>query len=214
MKIKKLGHCCMVLEPKAGVRIMTDPGAPDYSGVSTDERNINLVLFTHGHSDHLHIDSLKEIIKNNPGVIVITNTSVGKLLDAEQISYTKVEDGESYDFQGLKIIGFGDKHAEIYEEFGQVQNTGYMIDAFCYPGDSFSLPNVPVDILALPVIAPWMRIREAIDYAKKIHPRVAFPVHDAVLKEFAKFIYTIPEHFLSKENISFKKLELGKEEDL
>ena len=213
MKIKKLGHCCLVLEIN-GKRIMTDPGAPDYSGFPINEFDIDVILFTHEHMDHFHVDSLKEIIKHNPKAIIITNNSVGKLLDVENMKYIKVEDGEVYDFQGLKIKGFGDKHAQIYEEFGQVQNTGYMMEGFCYPGDSFSMPNEKVDILAFPVIGPWVLMKDAIDYVKKINPRIAFPVHDAVLKDFAKFIYTIPEHFLTKVNIKFKKLELGKEEEL
>lgn len=216
MKVKKLGHCCFIMEPKEGVRIMTDPGAPDYSGITDGEMNINVVLITHEHADHLHIDTLKKVLENNPNVIVITNTSVGKLLDTEGIPYIKVEDEEDFEIEGIKIVGFGDKHAEIYEEFGQVQNTGYMIDKLCYPGDSFNYPkkDIKVDILALPVIGPWMKIKNAINYAKDLKPRVAFPVHDAMIKDFAKFLYTIPEHFLTKENIVFKKLEIGKEEDL
>ncbi len=221
MKIKKLGHCCLLIEIPStslgtsnGVRIMTDPGAPSYSGSPTIETNIDLILITHEHSDHLHIESLQEILKNNPAVEIITNTSVGALLNEAGISWRKVEEGESYEFSGVKIIGFGNTHAQIYEDFGLVQNTGYMIGDLCYPGDSFNDPHQPVDILALPVAGPWVRISDAIEYAKKIHPRIAFPVHDAMIKEFATFLYTIPEHFLSKAGIKFKKLEIGKVEEI
>lgn len=213
MKIKKLGHCCFVLEVN-GKRIMTDPSNFDYGGDSISERDISLILITHEHADHLHIDTLKQILENNPNAKVISNTSVGKLLTEAGIEFTKVEDGESYDFEGTLIKGFGDKHAQIYEDYGQVQNTGYMINSLCYPGDSFSLPNAQVDILALPVLGPWMKMKEAIDYAKEIKPRICFPVHDGPLKPFATFVYKIPEHFLSKSGITFKILEIGKEEDL
>ncbi len=213
MKIKKLGHCCLVLEINSK-RIMTDPSDFNYGGDSVSEREISLILITHEHADHLHIDTLKQILQNNPNTKVISNTSVGKLLTEEGIDFIKVEDGEIYDFDGILIKGFGDKHAQIYEEYGQVQNTGYMVDSFCYPGDSFSLPNAEVDILALPVLGPWMKMKDAIDYAKEIKPRICFPVHDAPLKSFATFIYKIPEHFLSKVGIDFKKLEVGKEEEL
>jgi L-ascorbate metabolism protein UlaG (beta-lactamase superfamily) len=213
MKIKKLGHCCFVLDIN-GVKIMTDPSNFDYGGDSVSERDIALIIITHEHADHLHIDTLKEVMKNNPNASIITNTSVGNLLDEAGIGYTKVEDGENYDFRGIAISGFGDKHAQIYEDYGQVQNTGYMINELCYPGDSFTLPKKNVDILALPVIAPWMQMSMAIDYAKKVNPRIVFPVHDGILKPFAKFIYGIPEHFLSKVGIMFKKLEIGKEEEV
>jgi L-ascorbate metabolism protein UlaG (beta-lactamase superfamily) len=213
MKIKKLGHCCIVIEIN-GKRIMTDPSNSDYGGDSVSERNISLILITHEHSDHLHIDTLKEILKENPSAKVISNSSVGKLLTEAGIEYTKVEDGENYDFEGIDIKGFGDKHAQIYEDYGQVQNTGYMVDSLCYPGDSFTSPNTKVDILALPVLGPWLSMKNVIDYAKEINPRVCFPVHDGPLKPFATFIYGIPNHFLSKVGITFKKLEIGIEEEI
>src|SRR3989338_3699104 len=185
MKIKKLGHCCFIAEPKTGVRIMTDPGA--FSALQLQEKNIN--------------------------AIIITNTAVGKLLDEAGIKYIKVEDGQKYDFNGVNIVGFGSKHAEIYGTYGQVQNTGYTIDSLCYPGDSFSNPNSKIDILALPIAGPWMKIKDAIDYAKIIKPRITFPVHDAYIHDWATFIWRGPENFLKEAGIGFEKLELGKEEE-
>lgn len=214
MKIKKIGHCCMVIEAIQGVRVLTDPGAPDYSGNPTGEENISVVLITHEHSDHLHVESLKGVLSKNPNAIVITNSVVGKILEEASITYIKVEDGETYDFNGVHIEGFGEKHAQIYDDFGQVQNTGYMINGFCFPGDSFSEPKGKVDILAFPVYGPWMKIKDTLDYVKKINPRVAFAVHDAPVKEFAKFLFTIPQHFLTNWGITFKKLEIGKEEEI
>jgi L-ascorbate metabolism protein UlaG (beta-lactamase superfamily) len=211
MKITKLGHCCFVVESN-GYRIMTDPGS--FSTLQMSAMGISLVLITHEHGDHLHIESLKKIKENNPSVLIITNSSVGKILDSEGIYYAKVEQGEVYDFNGVKIIGFGSKHAEIYESYGQVQNTGYMIDGLCFPGDAFEDPNKKVDILALPVAGPWMRIKDAIDYAKKIKPRIAFPMHDAILSNLATFVPRIVGHFLNDTGIEFKVLEIGKEEEV
>ncbi len=212
MKIKKIGHCCFVVEPKKGVRIMTDPGA--FSILQIVEKNINAVLITHEHQDHLHVDSLKDILKNNSEAIVITNTAVGQILEANGISYIKIEEGDRYNIEGVNIIGFGNTHAEIYETFGSVQNTGYMIDNLCYAGDSFNYPDADVDILALPVAGPWMKIKDAIDFAKNIRPRVCFPIHDAIMQDFATFIWKIPEKLLKDENINFVKLEIGKEEEI
>lgn len=193
---------------------MTDPGEPLYSGATSTETGISGVVITHEHADHLHIDSLKVILTNNPDAIVITNASVGRLLTEAGIAFTLVEEGESTEVSGIRIYGFGNTHAEIYNEYGQVQNTGYMIDTLCYPGDAFHYPDREVDILALPVTAPWLTIKEAIDYAKNIQPRIVFPVHDGFIKEFFIAPYKLSEQVLNEANISFKKLEIGKEEEL
>jgi len=212
MKVKKLGHCCFVVEPKDGVRIMTDPGS--FSTLQNIEKNISAVVITHEHQDHLHVDSLKEILKNNPNAIVITNTKVGEILKESNISFNIIEAGEKYEIGGVEISGFGNTHAMIYAEFGSTQNTGYMIDSLCYAGDSFNHPDANVDILALPVAGPWMSLKEAIEYAKSIRPRICFPIHDAIVQDFATFTWRIPETILKEDNIEFKKLEIGKEENL
>ena len=212
MKIKKLGHCCLIVEVN-GKRVMTDPGS--YTTEEQEiERNIDLVVITHEHSDHLHVDSLKKILENNPNVIIVTNSGVGKILEGEGIKYEKVEHGQSGEFAGVPIEAHGDEHAEIYEDFSRVQNTGYFIgqDLF-YPGDSFTNPNKKVEILALPVLAPWLKIKESIDYAIELKPRVAFAVHDWNIKN-PSFLNKIPPLVLTKNNIEFRILEINKEEEI
>ncbi len=212
MKIKKLGHCCLIIEIE-GKRIMTDPGT--YSTLQNEEKNIDIVLITHEHQDHLHVDSVKKIIENNKEVKIITNSSVGKMLTEAGISFEKIEEGEVGEVLGVHIEAFGNIHEEIYEEFGQVQNTGYFIgNKLFYPGDAFTNPKKPVDILALPVAGPWMKIKHAIDYAKELKPRICFPVHDGMIKEDRPGpIYMLPSKILPGEGILFKVLEIGKEEE-
>jgi L-ascorbate metabolism protein UlaG (beta-lactamase superfamily) len=211
MKVRKLGHCCFVAEPKKGLKIMTDPGA--FSTLQNKQLNIDVILITHEHSDHLHVESLKEVIENNKGVIVITNTAVGKILEKEGIPHTKVEDGGTYEIQGVVIKGFGSIHEEIYGDYGRVQNTGYMIDTLFYPGDAFYNPNTPVDILAIPLAGPWVMMKNVIEYAKKIKPRILFPVHDGFIQDFSPH-WRIAEYFVKDAGIQFKKLEIGKDEEL
>lgn len=210
MKVTKLGHCCLVIEEE-GKRIMTDPGS--FSTLQKNEKNIDLILYTHEHQDHYHLETLQEVLKNNPNAKIITNTAVGKLLTEAGITFMKVENGESFDFNGITIKGFGNLHAEIYDTYGRVQNTGYMINNLCFPGDAFENPNCTPDIIALPVTGPWMRIKDAIDYAKNLKPRVVFPVHDAHIKEWAEFIYRVPTNILKEVRIEFKFLEIGKTEE-
>ena len=217
MKITKLGHCCLIVE-EAGVRIMTDPGA--YSTLQSEAKNIDYIFITHEHQDHLHIESLKTVLKNNPEAKIVTNKGVGKLLDVEGIAYTLLEHGGVGEFSGVHVEGHGERHAVIYQEFGQVQNTGYFFaNRFFYPGDAFynpacaadgaaGRPQKPVEILALPVAGGWVKISEATDYAKLLKPKVVFPVHDGMLKIFGGY-HAIPEKFLPPEGITFTVIPIG-----
>ncbi len=212
MKIKKLGHCCLVIEVD-DKRVITDPGS--YTLAEQElEKNIDLIVITHEHQDHLHVDSLKKILVINPNAVIVTNTAVGKILDEANISYEKLEDGQSGVYAGVYLEAHGDKHEEIYQEFGQVQNTGYFIGKdFFYPGDAFTNPNKKVDILALPVLAPWLRIKDSIEYGLLLKPRIAFPVHDWNIK-IPGIVHRTPGLVLEKNNIQFKVLEIGKEEQI
>ncbi len=206
MKITKLGHCCLVIETK-GKRIMTDPGS--YSIMQNEQKNIDVILITHEHPDHLHIESLKTVIMNNPDAIIVTNTAVGKILDTENIKYQIVEDKGSGMIKDILIEGFGSEHAEIYKTWGSVQNTGYFIESkMFYPGDAFYNPMKPVDILALPVAGPWMKISEAVEYALSVKPRIAFPVHDGILKNTGMG-HRVPGKILPENNIEFIPMNEG-----
>ncbi len=212
MKIKKLGHCCFVVEVN-GKRVMTDPGSYTLEE-QAKEKDIDLILITHEHADHLHVESLKEILNNNPNAKIITNSGVGKILGEARVKHEILEDKHSGEFAGVFLEAHGDKHAEIFEEFGQVQNTGYFIGKrLFYPGDAFYNPNKPVEILALPVAGPWSRVRDSMKYVLDVRPKVCFPVHDGMLSPNFGTCHMVPKLVLPKFNIVFKSFEENTEEE-
>ncbi|MDI6734124.1 MAG: MBL fold metallo-hydrolase [Patescibacteria group bacterium] len=207
MKITKFGHCCLLIEEN-GVKILTDPGT--YSTQQNEVKNIDVILITHEHSDHLHIDSLKAVVKNNPQAKTITNKSVGKLLEKEGITYSMVEDGQSSNEKEVLIEGFGADHALMYTSIPPTPNTGYFIaNRLFYPGDAFTNPRRQIDVLALPVAGPWMKLPEAVDYALKLKPKACFPVHDGILKNISSS-NRIPKQILEPKGIKFTILETDK----
>ena len=212
MKIIKLGHCCLLIEIQ-GTRFLTDPG--NYTTLQNEVKNINAIVISHEHTDHLHVESVKTILKNNPKATIISNGSAGKVLEKENIPYIKVADGEEYKVNGITISGHGQKHAPIYLDYEQIENTGYFFDSkLFYPGDAFTKLDKAIDILAFPIAGPWLNIQQAIDYVLETKPRVAIPVHDGGLLKNTGIVKRLPELYFPKANIKYVYLEINKEVEL
>src|SRR5690606_4324804 len=115
------------------------------------------------------------------------------------------------EIETILLQAFDSPHEEIYKNYNLVQNTGYLIDSqLFYPGDSFHDPEIPIDILALPVAGPWCRIADAVRYALKLKPRVVFPVHDGVLHSGRiGSNHKVPEKILPEHNIAFVPMTDG-----
>ncbi len=209
MRITKIGHCCLVLEHE-GKKILTDPGT-----FTTEQmealRGLDAILITHEHQDHFHIPSVAVLLRNNPDAKVACNGSVAKLLAAEKIPCVIVGDGQSTEIGGIAIEGFGKDHAPIYQTMGLVENTGYFVaDKFYFPGDAFHDPGKAVDVLALPTAGPWVKLSEAIDFAKRVKPRVAFAVHDGmIIPMFAGFVGQMIGKLLGPDGTEFVTLGAG-----
>jgi L-ascorbate metabolism protein UlaG (beta-lactamase superfamily) len=214
MRIKKIGHCCLVIDTEGGRRVLTDPG--DYSTGQTEVTGVDLVVITHEHGDHLHVESLKAVLAGNPAAKVVSNSSVGKILAAEGVAHEILEGAAAGEYAGVPLEAHDARHEEIFEEMGQVQNTGYLIAGRLFlPGDAFKNPGKPVDVLALPVAGPWCRVRDAVRYALEVKPRKAFPIHDGmVIDGRGGSIHSAPARFLPPAGIEFVALKAGEEAEL
>lgn len=212
MTITKFGHCCLLIEV-GGVRILTDPGNYNETPIVTD---IDAVLISHEHADHLHVESLGVVLAKNPAARVISHAGVGNMLDEAGIEWESVVDGEELEVKGVKIQSFGSKHACIHHDLPPVQNTGFLIaERLFYPGDAFHSPGKPVEVLALPVAGPWMRLEEAIEYAKVVKPKCVFPVHDGMLRQGIELGPTrrIPKALLEPLGITYVDMTEGSVHD-
>jgi len=208
MKITKIGHCCLLIEVE-GKRILTDPGSFTIDELIVE--HIDMVLITHEHADHIHIESLQRVIEANPDVVIVTNTAVGKLLTEVAISYQILEGKNQSELCGVYIEAYDEKHAEIYEEIGQVQNTGYFIaNRLFYPGDSYTIPGKEVEILAFPIGGPWCKIADAIRYVLEVMPKKAFPVHDGIERmDRVGILHHIPNLIFPENGIECYPLKAG-----
>jgi L-ascorbate metabolism protein UlaG (beta-lactamase superfamily) len=194
-----------MLVEEDGRRLLIDPGI--FSTGQNDAKDVDVLLITHEHSDHYHLDSIRMIIAHNPAIKIITNRAVGKLLEEAGIAYEPMEHGESRDANGVMIEAMETQHAEIYKTLPRVANTGFFINRrFWYPGDALHDPGRRPEILALPVAGPWIKISEAIDYGLLLRPKIAFPVHDGFVSVPGVF-HRWPKLLLEEQGARFDVLE-------
>lgn len=181
MKLTKYGHSCLLLE-ESGARILIDPGV--FSRGFESQTGVNAVLITHQHPDHLAPDNLVSLLSNNPDVLVYADEGSAEVLkqDTRLPKVQTVRAGDRFEIAGVEIAVEGADHALIHPDISGIPNVGYRIaDRFFYPGDAFTTPAAPVEVLALPLGAPWLKVAEVVEYLRLVRPKIAVPVHDAVL---------------------------------
>ena len=183
MRVTKFSHACLRIEGD-GV-LVVDPGI--FSEANALD-GADAVLLTHEHVDHLDGDKLVEALGRRPEIRVYAHPDVRPMLTALGDAVISVEAGQEFQAAGFPVRAYGGQHAIIYPELPRVANLGYLVsdgDRSVYtPGDSFTVPeDARVDTLFVPLNAPWMKLAEAIDFARAVRPRRAYALHDALLNE-------------------------------
>lgn len=182
MKLTKYEHACFTIE-KDGHLIVVDPGG--YSGDFIAPANVVAVVVTHQHGDHFDPDVLAAIYNKNPTSLLLADQAIIDLMPDHRGQAVKV--GDKVEVGSFELEFFGGEHANIHSSIPTIHNLGVLVnDLLYYPGDSLALPERPVDTLAIPVAAPWLKIGEAVDFLLAVKPRLAFPTHDAILSEIGK----------------------------
>lgn len=182
MIITKFEHACFVVELD-GKSLIVDPGVYTTDLVIPD--NTVAIVITHEHPDHFDLDTLATIYNKCPeSLLVSTSNIIDKVSDYQS---KVVKAGDKVQVGPFSLEFFGGEHAVIMPALPVIPNVAVMInEQIYYPGDSFSKPNHPVEILALPVSAPWLKVSETIEFLQAIKPKLAFPTHDAVLSDTGK----------------------------
>lgn len=167
---------------KSGSTIIIDPGA--FTTPLNDVTGVIAIVVTHEHADHWTPEQLRRILERNPDARIFGPGGVAAAVTDHDLTVETVKNGDELQVGPFSLKFIGEKHAVIHESIPVIDNVAVLIDdSFYYAGDSFTLPNVPIDTLAAPIGAPWLKVGEAIDYVLAVAPRRAFPVHEAVLSQ-------------------------------
>jgi L-ascorbate metabolism protein UlaG (beta-lactamase superfamily) len=180
MKVTKQTHACLIFE-QAGKKLVLDPGA--YSEPQDKLTEVIAVVITHAHDDHCYEEQLDRIIDLNPEALIYCPSDVAKRLT--NYNTVVVYHGDYYELGPFSLEFFGDLHAVIHPSIPVIENRGVLVNNLLYyPGDSFTMPDRKVEMLAVPTSAPWLKMSEVMDFVTAVEHNQSMPTHNALLSEF------------------------------
>lgn len=185
MRITKFGHACVRVgsDDDGSSSVVIDPGM--FTGAGAVD-GVDAVLITHEHPDHFHLDHLRATDAPVYTIRDVADRITEQAPDvAERTSI--VSPGERLDLAGFAVRAVGELHAVIHAELPRFYNSGYVLEAdgrrVFHPGDALNDPGADVDVLCLPVSAPWLKASQAIDFAREVHAPYTLAIHDRVYSE-------------------------------
>src|SRR5664279_2184046 len=183
MRITHLGHACLLVEA-SGRRILLDPGA--FSSRIVDLTGLDVILVTHQHADHVDLQRLPGLLEINPQARLYAEPQAAAVMAEAGIGAEHTVAGKALTFGRVEVTPVGDKHALINEALPRVGNLGVVLRAkgepsLFHPGDAYDCEPGQIDVLALPLNAPWTASRDTLAFPQRLSPRVCIPIHDALL---------------------------------
>jgi L-ascorbate metabolism protein UlaG (beta-lactamase superfamily) len=181
MRITKFGHACVRIE-YAGTTLVIDPGIFTEAEALT---GADAILITHEHADHYLPDHLAA---TQAPVFTIDAVAARIAEGQPEVSerVTVVAPDQTFD-AGLPVRAVGELHAVIHPDLPRFHNSGYLVtcgdESVYHPGDALTGPGQEVDVLCVPVSAPWMRVAEGVDFAREVGARRNLAIHDRVFSE-------------------------------
>ena len=211
MRLTHLGHACLLVET-GGERILIDPGV--FSPGIAEVTGVSVILVTHQHPDHVDVERLAAVLEANPQARLYAEPQAASLMDDAGIAAEHTVSGEPLMFGQVQVMPVGDQHALINEALPRIGNLGVVLRAegepsLFHPGDAYDAEPGATDILALPLNAPWAAGRDTVAFAQRISPRVAVPIHDALLSDLGRELYLSQVQRFGPEGMEVRDLSGG-----
>lgn len=164
-------------------------------------RDLDGVLITHGHDDHLDLISIKEIARGSDSMFAIPAPHISSVQEHVENKYIQpAKDGESFTIKGFKITPIPAAHTEYEtDSLGNHAFLGYLIEVngirLFHSGDTVVTPELIENVKEfkphvafLPInggdyfrtsrgIVGNMSFREAADFSAAVGVDLIVPIH-------------------------------------
>lgn len=189
MRITHLGHAAVLVETD-DARILIDPG--NLSAAWHQLTDLDAVLVTHQHPDHLDTDHIGALLTANPAATVLVEPSIVQQIAEAKLpelpNATAFRPDEQAVVGDVLITGVGGQHAVIHRDIPRIGNVGYVLRSsgqptFFHPGDAYDTAPQGIDVLAMPAYGPWAAMKETIDFVRAVGALEGFPIHGELLND-------------------------------
>jgi len=215
MRITHLGHACLLVEA-GGQRILVDPGV--FSPGIADLTGVDVILVTHQHADHADLQRLPALLEINPQARLYAEPQAAAVMEEAGIGAEHTVAGTALTFGRVQVTPVGEMHALINEVLPRVGNLGLVLRAagepsLFHPGDAYDGEPGQIDILALPLNAPWTASGDTIAFARRISPRFCVPIHDGLLNPIGRELYLSHVRSFGPQDMEVRDLADGSPAD-
>jgi L-ascorbate metabolism protein UlaG (beta-lactamase superfamily) len=213
MQLTHFGHSCLLAAFRRSdgtdTTLLFDPGvfSHGFEGIT----GLSAILITHQHPDHVDTSRLSALLDGNPDAALYADPQTAAQLGGP---WQPVSVGDELTIDDLRVRGGGGVHAVIHPEIPLINNISYLVGdgkhaaRLMHPGDALYIPREPVDVLALPAAAPWMKISEGVEYLRAVNPSRAIPIHQGIVNPVAYNLYY--QRYIEMGSTDFRVLDAEK----